>query len=265
MAEIAGDLENPAGSGAPFCSSTSPAVEVRGIVRRALSASLATVDQATGFPYASLVLVACAPDGAPVLLLSQLARHTRNLLADARASLLFDGTAGSADPLAGGRVTLIGRIVPCGDPAIRCRFLRRHPSAAGYADFQDFGFYVMVPDRAHYVGGFGRIVELLAGEVLIETSGAEALLAVETEFLANANADHADTIGRCATRLLREPAGQCLMTGIDPEGMDLLAGRRAVRLTFAKRLRTPADARQALAHLAHAVRGASPTPQEGLT
>ena len=232
--------------------------DVQNIVRRALTASLATLDQSTGHPYASLVTVATAPDGAPVLLLSTLARHTRNLLADARVSLLFDGTEGTGDPLAGGRVTFIGRIEPTQDPTDRRRFLARHETAAGYADFQDFSFYKLKAEKAHFIGGFGRIIELQSNAFLTDVSGSARLIAAEPDIIAHMNQDHADAIALYATELLHASPGVWRMTGIDPTGTDLLLGRCTQRLNFEKMLESLGDARRVLADLAAAARGASP-------
>lgn len=245
-----------------------PAEDVRALTRCALTASLATIDQATGYPYASLVTTATACDGTPVMLLSSLARHTRNLLADSRASLLVDGTAGSADPLAGGRATLIGRVSRVADgsaAAARTRFLARHPEAESYADFADFGFFALAPERAHYVGGFGRIIEISGGEIVTSTAGAEALIEAESDIVSHMNEDHFDAVRLYATHLLGQPDDSWRMTGIDPNGADLAAVRRTARLNFAKRVTNPDDARRTLADLARAARGASPRGDEGLT
>jgi putative heme iron utilization protein len=118
-----------------------------------------------GWPYASLVLIACDADGRPILLLSDLAEHTKNIRADPRVSLLIDGAGAPGnpddDPLAAPRVTLLGRAQPIEDAAqrttLRTLFLARHPEAAVYADFTDFHFYRVIVERAHLVAGFGRI------------------------------------------------------------------------------------------------------------
>ena len=138
------------------------AAEARNIVRAALKGSLASALQPSGHPYASLLLTATEPDGAPVLLISKLALHTKNLAGDARASLLIDGTGTDADPMAGARITLIGEARPTTSATARRRFLARHPAAAGYADFPDFSFYAFDIASAHFIGGFGRIVDLQA-------------------------------------------------------------------------------------------------------
>ncbi len=95
--------------------------------------------------------------GLPLLLLSDLAEHTKNINRDDRASLLFDGTGGMADPLAGPRLTLMGQITLAPEPDALMRYIARHPGAAAWAEMRDFGLYRLAPSRGHLVGGFGRI------------------------------------------------------------------------------------------------------------
>jgi heme iron utilization protein len=85
------------------------AADARGLVRRALKASLATIASGSNYPYASLITTATEASGAPIFLISGLAQHTKNLAQDPRASILFDGTGAAGDPLQGARVTLLGR------------------------------------------------------------------------------------------------------------------------------------------------------------
>src|SRR5712671_1128364 len=112
-----------------------PARASRRLVRTALKGALATLDRETGHPYASLILLATEPSGAPTFLISRLALHTRNLEKDPRASILIDGTGDLGDPLTGGRLTLTGAARPSNSPTALRRFLARHPSAEGYARF----------------------------------------------------------------------------------------------------------------------------------
>lgn len=233
----------------------SAAEAARTLVRQARKASLATLEKGTGLPYASLVTVATEPDGAPVLLVSRLAVHTQNLLADPRASLLFDGSGADGDPLAGGRVTLIGRFEPTTSASARMRFLARQPGAAVYVDFADFGFLMLRPERAHYIGGFGRIVDLGAADLLLPATASSALVDAEADIVAHMNADHAEAVALYATRLCGGPTGSWQMTGIDPHGLDLVSGETARRLWFAARVDTPDAARQTLAALAREARG----------
>jgi hypothetical protein len=151
-----------------------PAEAARLMLRAADRASLSTRLAAApdtalnGWPYGSLVLLATAPDDAPLLLLSDLAEHAKNIAADPRVALLIDGTAGLADPLTGPRVSILGRAGKSDDGGLRERFLARHPSAQQYAAFADFHLYRVAVTGAHYVAGFGRI-HWIAAEAFKET------------------------------------------------------------------------------------------------
>jgi len=230
------------------------AADSRALVRSSLKGALATVHKATGHPYASLILTATEPDGAPVFLISRLALHTQNLQGNSRATLLVDGTGNADDPMTGSRVTLIGNVRPTQSATARARFLARHPAAEGYADFADFAFYALRPERAHFIGGFGRIVDLDAANLLLPLEGAEPLIAAEPDIVSHMNADHAAAVELYATKLLGADPGNWRMTGIDPEGCDLVSGARALRLPFGSRITSAAEARHELARLAKAAR-----------
>lgn len=232
---------------APVPSPESPAAISRRLLRTALKAALATLEE--GHPYASLVLVATEPDGAPVLLISRLAVHTRNAEKDPRVTLLFDGTGEEADPLSGPRVTLRGTLRKTDKPQALRRFLARHPSAEGYAGFADFSTYAMDVTGAHFIGGFGRIVDISRSDVLIPVDDAAGLVEAEPDVLAHMTQDHADAVQLYAALAGQDGEGW-RMTGIDPEGLDLVQGPRAARLLFDAPIRTPGDARRALAALA---------------
>lgn len=235
------------------------------MVRAALKGSLASALKPTGHPYASLLLTATEPDGAPIFLISKLALHTKNLSGDARASLLIDGTGTDADPMAGGRITLIGEAHPTTSATARRRFLARHPAAEGYADFPDFSFYAFDIASAHFIGGFGRIVDLKRDELLIDVAGAEALIEREADITSHMNEDHADAIELYATRLLGAPCrwhvsdmtGAWRMSGIDPQGCDLVLGSRALRLPFETRITNAEEARRELVRLVGVARAAT--------
>lgn len=231
--------------------------DARVLTRRALKASLATIALGSGYPYASLITVATEVCGAPIFLISTLAQHTKNLMHDPRASILFDGTGALGDPLQGARVTLIGRAETTDDPAVRLRFLARHPEAAFYVDFPDFAFWKLRVEDAHYIGGFGRIVGFGPSNLLTGTEGAGDLLAAEAGILEHVNADHTDAIALYATRLAGAPEGAWRMSGIDPEGCDLICGGDARRILFKTRVASPGEARQELVRLANEARDKS--------
>jgi hypothetical protein len=151
-----------------------PAELVRKLLRAADRAALATSLPAAAYqawPYASLVLMAAATDGSPILFISDLSEHAKNIAADNRVSLLIDGTAGLKDPLTGPRVSILGRAVRADQPALKARFLVRHAGAKIYAGFADFHVYRVEVTRAHFVAGFGRIHWIDAAEIIGEKYG----------------------------------------------------------------------------------------------
>jgi len=225
---------------------------IRSADRAALSTRLVGAD---GHPYGSLVLMACGQDAAPVLLLSALAEHSRNLDADGRLSLLIDGTAGHEDPLSGARLTVLGRAERTDDPAARARFLARHPAAERYAGFTDFAVWRVVPERAHLVAGFGRIEWIAAADLMDRPE--PGLAEAEAGIVEHMNEDHGDALGLYARRLLGLPGEGWRMTGIDPEGCDLRLGGDAARLEFERRVSGPREAREMLVALARKARAAA--------
>ncbi|MET0706456.1 MAG: DUF2470 domain-containing protein [Tardiphaga sp.] len=233
-----------------------PARVARSLLRRSRQGALATLMAGSGDPYCSLVNVASAPDGAPVLLISRLALHTRNLLADPRVSLMLDERA-PGDPLEGARIMLAGtaEAAGAGEAAnLRQRYLSAHPSAEAFVDFKDFGFFRIAPKAAHLVAGFGRIVDLAPDRFLTDLTGAEAVVEAEEGAVAHMNADHRDALNLYATQLLGAPAGDWHCTGCDPGGLDLQAGSLVLRLDFPRRIVTPGALRQVLRELAEQAR-----------
>jgi len=227
---------------------------VRGLDRAALATSLPT--EAGGpWPYASLVLVATDHDLSPILLLSDLAEHSKAIAADGRVALLFDGTPGLEQPLTGPRVTLLGRAEASEDGRLKRRFLARHPDAEIYAGFADFHFYRVALQRAHLVGGFGKIAWLDAGQ-LQPAAPPRALAEAEPEIVAHMNGEHADAIALYATKLLGLAGAGWRMTGIDTEGIDLRLGGKVARLALPEPIAGPQDARRALVALGAKARAA---------
>jgi putative heme iron utilization protein len=136
----------------------------KSLLRSIRAGALATLDRAGGFPFASLVTVATDHDGSPLLLMSRLSAHTRNLEADARASILL-AQGGKGDPLAHPRLTVIGRAERTQDERVARRFLARHPKAELYAGFGDFSFFRLAVEAAHLNGGFGQAFRLTPSDL----------------------------------------------------------------------------------------------------
>jgi putative heme iron utilization protein len=229
-----------------------PAKLARSLLRRSRQGALATLSPGSGDPYCSFVNVASHGDGSPILLISRLALHTQNILADSRVSLMLDERA-QGDPLEGSRIMLAGRTEQAGGDAVatlRRRYLNAHPSAEAFVDFKDFSFFRIRPAGAHLVAGFGRIVDLRPEQFLTETSDAGALLEAEQGAIEHMNADHRDAMHLYATRLLGAEPADWRCTGCDPDGIDMQAGPTTLRLDFPERVTGPGELRKMLVRLA---------------
>jgi hypothetical protein len=202
-----------------------------------------------GYPYGSFVTVAFA-DGDPVFLISALAEHTKNLEQDHRASLLV-AESGSEDPLANGRVTMLG---PCtrvtgDDGSARAAFLAAHPNAAYYADFGDFAFWKLRVNAVRYIGGYGRMSWI--GQAEWQAAEPDPLAQSGAGTIAHMNADHADAmVLYCKAFSKATDITSAKMTGVDRYGFDISAktpeGPRPVRVAFAEPVSTPEEVRAAL-------------------
>ena len=146
-----------------------PVAESRRLLRSSPYGALATKDRATAHPYASLVALAPDTDGAPLILISTLALHTMNLMADPACSLLL-ADIGEGDPSAHPRLSLMAQAHKVEAGAVRDRYLAAQPEAALYADFADFSFWRLEPLGGHLVAGFGRIVDLTPVQLLSEST-----------------------------------------------------------------------------------------------
>lgn len=227
--------------------------EARQLLRRARTATLSTLNREDGIPYASLVNLATDVTGWPLILVSTLAWHTRNLLADARASLLVAEPPSSGDALTGPRVTIMGRFVKVDEAGLQRRYLARHPEAALYAGFGDFAFWRLQPIRVHAVAGFGRIETMEEDEVF---PSAVEMIALEDGAIQHMNEDHADAIQLCAAHLPGIPSGGWQIAAIDSDGADLLRGEEILRLPFAVPVYTPEALRQTFASLTNTAKHA---------
>lgn len=222
------------------------------LLREARVASLGTL-MPSGMPFVSLVNVATAHDGSPLLLISKLATHTQNVLRDNRVSLMVD-ERGHGNPLANGRLSLTGTLVPTTDAEDIRRYLARQPDGKVYAQIHDFGYYRMVVDGGHVVGGFGRIFDVKPEEVITDIKDAGAFVKAEVDFVTHLNEDHAATCRLYATKLLGGKDGDWKCVGCDPDGLDLQLGRTALRLVFPKRVRSGGALRKVLKQLAEQAR-----------
>ncbi|MBR1226848.1 MULTISPECIES: HugZ family protein [unclassified Bradyrhizobium] len=237
-----------------------PSKLARSLLRRSRQGALGTLMAGSGDPYCSLVNIACHFDASPILLISRLALHTRNILADSRVSLMLDERA-AGDPLEGARIMLAGRAEEAaGDRAeiLRRRYLNAHPSAEVFVDFKDFSFFRIAPIGAHLVAGFGRIIDLTPQQFLTDISDAEGLLEAEQGAVEHMNEDHREAMNLYATRLLGADTADWACTGCDPDGMDMQAGSATLRLDFPERVTNGTALRKMLVRLAGEARAQEP-------
>jgi putative heme iron utilization protein len=223
---------------------------LRAADRAALATRLAKRDDPAmeAWPYASLVLLACDHDAAPLLLMSDLSEHARNIAADPRLSLLIDGTAGRVDPLTGPRVSLLGAAEKTDDARLKARFIARHPSASVYADFADFHLYRVGVARAHFVAGFGRIHWIESGEVAFNAAANASFADAEETLVAQLN-ERAGLADQLARRAQARTASGWRITGLDPEGIDLRREGSVVRADFIAPVADAAGIEDAIAAL----------------
>jgi putative heme iron utilization protein len=165
----------------------------------------------------------------------------------------------AGDPLEGSRIMLAGIAQEAGDDMtlLRRRYLNVHPSAEVFVDFKDFSFFRIRPEGVHVVAGFGRIVDLAPDRILTDLGGAAMLVEAEQGAIEHMNTDHRDALGLYATKLLGAEPAEWKCTGCDPDGLDLEAGGRALRLVFPERVTGPGELRRMLVKLAGEARAES--------
>ncbi|GAY13908.1 HugZ family protein [Mycobacterium sp. shizuoka-1] len=199
----------------------SAAEEARSIAASTNTATLATLTTA-GDPWASFVTYGLL-GGAPVLCVSNMAEHGRNLLADPRASLAVVAPTTESDPLASGRITLAGVAErPTGDDvaAARAAHLAAVPAAKYYVDYSDFTLWVLRVHRVRWVGGYGRMDSATAADYA--AAAPDPVRPDAAGALAHLNADHAEALVEMARALGGYPdTTTAVCTGIDRYGLDL--------------------------------------------
>jgi putative heme iron utilization protein len=238
----------------------SAAEEAQTLVAGTTFAALATLLQ-DGAPWASQVAFAPLIDGSPVLCVSTLAEHGRNLARDGRASVVIAESGGDGDPLDRGRVTLQGVATrPEGELAevASATYLAALTSARTYAAYGDFSFWVLGVERVRWVGGFGRMHSASAADY---THAQADPVAPSAAFaVAHLNADHADALLAMAQALGGHPdATAATCTRADRYGLELDVetprGPADARIGFREPCSAPDGLRAATVELARRARG----------
>ncbi|MXN63490.1 DUF2470 domain-containing protein [Stappia sp. GBMRC 2046] len=231
----------------------------RRLIRAARFAAIAVKEAESQVPFVSRVACATDIDGSPLILISTLSAHTRGLIEYPVCSLMF-GEPGKGDPLAHPRVTVIGQAErlergSADEGLARERYLARQPKAKLYADFGDFALYRIRVERASLNGGFGKAFELVRDDIMVAADRLGGFAEMEAGAVAHMNEDHADAIALYARTFGKaDEAAGWAMTGLDPDGFDLMAGDRVLRIDFDPPLSSVDDVRPRLVEMAKQAR-----------
>jgi heme iron utilization protein len=230
--------------------------------RRGALSTLATDPE--GYPYGSVASYGLDDRGNPLLFVSTMAEHTQNALRDPRASLLVsEPVPEAADPLASGRVTLLGEfhaVAEMDRPMARERYLEANPAASYYVDFGDFAFYRLAVESIRYVGGYGRMSWVDAAEYALAEP--DPLADAASRIIEHMNADHADAqVLFCRHFAQRSETTAATMSAVDRYGFEMIAvsdaGRAAVRLEFPAECTTGDEVRRAMVTMVQKARAAA--------
>lgn len=241
-----------------MANSDTAATQARSFYARRHQGVLSTMSQAMpGYPFGSVVTFAPDRDNCPLILISAIAEHTRNIKADARISLIL--TEGGDDSQAEARLTIVGDAALVPDAEIdeaAARYYRRFPHAADYHRAHDFSFYRITPQRGRYIGGFGRIHWIDAAALSTPNPFSEA---DEAGMIEHMNRDHADAmLAYCKLFGIDIGTQTPRMSAIDAEGFDLMLGHKLARIAFDAPVQTPTDVRKAMVALVQRARATAP-------
>jgi len=226
--------------------------EARHYLRAHRSGVLSTLsERLAGYPFGSIVPFVLDSSCRPVILVSALAEHTKNLGADPRTSLIVHDYVD--DVQAGARLTLVGKALPVGDDATaRSRYLRSFPAARDLFRLGDFALWAIEPAQLLFIRGFGRIdwISVESFRPLQSRIGE-----VEDDILAHMNADHSDALVAYCRHFHGLQPHAAEMVGIDCDGFNVRADGKLLRFDFDRPVTDAAEARAALVALARAARG----------
>jgi putative heme iron utilization protein len=249
------------GGGPPPPPEPSYAERARTLVHLARSGMLSTLSRRhPGHPFGSVMPYAPDPRGAALLLISTMAMHTQNLEADPRASLLATQPGWTEDPLAGGRVTLMGRAARVLDrerEAARAVYLARHPKAAFWVDFEDFAFWRLEVTDVYFVGGFAAM-DWVTGDAYA-AARPDPLADAAEGILEHMNRDHAEALLALARAHADAAAEEATMLSVDRLGfrVRVRSGERlhGARISFPREVTTAEECRSVLIEMIRRVRG----------
>jgi hypothetical protein len=200
----------------------SPGEAARTLVYHATRATLSTLAlDPAGYPFGSVAPFGILDDGRPVLCISTMAEHTRNLQDDPRASFFVVEEFPQGEAMDNGRLTLMGTARPFEQrDEARAAFLSRNPEGASYVDFADFSFWALDVEAVRWVGGFGRMAWCTPDEYrAAEPDPTPPVAAYSVKHL---NEDHGDVVLAAARAFTGHPdTVSATAVRLDRHGIDV--------------------------------------------
>jgi heme iron utilization protein len=215
-----------------------------------------------GWPFGSIAPYALTAAGEPLILISEIAEHTRNLRADARASFLVQAS-NTKDQQASARATLMGYAMPVSPPFLedaQQRYLEVVPNAVSYYATHDFSLFTIKVEQVRFIGGFGNI-HWIDGDEMIDRAAYEKFdaLAPHVEGIcSHMNEDHQEAMIAYAKAFASTEADTAKMIHVDRAGFDMVAiknnNHKHIRLDFSQTVTTPDEVRKAMVEMVRRAR-----------
>ncbi len=208
-----------------------------------------------GYPIGSVIPYSTDQRGRPVVLISTIAEHTKNIKNNPKVALTVQESP-SGNVQAKGRISILGEMHSLAPDAEECRqrYYRYFPTSKDYHEAHDFHFYYLSPLTVRYIGGFGKIHWVEGSDFELENPffGAE-----ERRIVDHMNEDHRHNLRsycRHYKKVSLSEGQELSMLGLDSEGFDVMAGEQRLRFSFPHRITTAQEARQMMVDMAKAAK-----------
>ncbi len=232
--------------------------KARALLRRSPVGVLSTWSRTLpGFPFGSLAPFAMTHEGRPLLYVSRMAEHTRNLAADARACLTVS-EAGRTPAQAIGRASLLGEVRQASEAehgALAARFFALFPEQHEFEALGDFAFWWLEPLRVRWIGGFGEIAWIERDDWLLPAPDWQH---DEDGIVTHMNEDHRDALRAMARAHGSAETDDATMLTCDSEGFHLRSGDAVRWIPFGRRCQTANEVRAEMVRLTREARGGAP-------
>ena len=263
MKDKAPQHARPIDAAEPVAPEPTYAEKSRTLVHVGRVGTLSTLSQKVAeFPFGSVAPYGLDECGCPTFLISTMAMHTQNVLANDRASLLVTEAGVAEDPLGAGRVTLVGHVAKTPESALACvrqEYLVRYQNASYWVDFKDFAFFQMNIVDVYFVGGFGVMGWVNADDY--RAAEPDPLADAALGIIEHMNEDHVDAILLLARAVVGIAAEDAKMTAVDRLGFHVRLttadGMKGIRVPFKREVRSREEARTVLVEMVRRERGAA--------